>query len=69
MTLEPIRVTQKQACELLAITRPAIKKLIANDDTFPKPYKTGVSRQSAVYFDYQALKAWHTRQQGGAHEL
>lgn len=67
MTLEPIRVTQKQACELLAITRPAIKKLINHDKTFPKPYKTGTSRQAAVYFDYQALKQWHNAQ-GGNHD-
>lgn len=64
MTIEPIRVTQKQASELLAITVTAIKKLVANDDTFPKPYKTGTSRQAGVYFDYQALKQWHKAQGG-----
>lgn len=57
--MKPIRVTQKQACELLAITRPAIKKLIAQDASFPKPYKTGTSRQASVYFDYEALHNWH----------
>ena len=57
--LEPIRITQKQACELLAITAPVIRKLIATDSTFPKPYKAGNSRQASFYFDYQALKAWH----------
>ena len=64
MTLEPIRITQKQACELLSISREAIRKLIQTDPTFPKPYKTGTSRQCAVYFDYQALKQWHYEQMG-----
>lgn len=64
MTLEPIRITQKQACELLAVSREAIRKLIQTDPSFPKPYKTGTSRQCAVYFDYQALKQWHNSQMG-----
>ena len=62
MTLEPIRITQKQACEILSISREAMRKLIQTDPTFPKPYKTGLSRQCAVYFDYQALKQWHQAQ-------
>ena len=62
MTLEPIRITQKQACELLAISREAMRKLIQTDPSFPKPYKTGTSRQCAVYFDYQSLKKWHASQ-------
>lgn len=62
MTLEPIRITQKQACELLSISREAIRKLIQTDPTFPTPYKAGTSRQCAVYFDYQALKQWHQAQ-------
>ncbi|VXB71204.1 Transcriptional regulator [Enhydrobacter sp. 8BJ] len=62
MKLEPIRITQKQACELLSISREAIRQLIQTDPTFPKPYKTGTSRQCAVYFDYQALKKWHKAQ-------
>lgn len=59
MKLEPIRITQKQACELLSISREAIRKIIDSDPSFPKPYKTGTSRQCAVYFDYEALKEWH----------
>ena len=47
MKLEPIRITQTQACELLAVSREAIRKLIQNDPSFPKPYKTGTSRQCA----------------------
>ena len=59
MKLEPIRITQKQACELLSISREAIRKIVDSDPSFPKPYKTGTSRQCAVYFDYEALKKWH----------
>ena len=55
MKLEPIRITQKQACELLSISREAIRKIVDSDPSFPKPYKTGTSRQCAVYFDYQAV--------------
>lgn len=64
MKLEPIRITQKQACELLSISREAIRKIVDSDPSFPKPYKTGTSRQCAVYFDYQALKDWHNLQMG-----
>ncbi|MBS9778439.1 MAG: transcriptional regulator [Gammaproteobacteria bacterium] len=62
MTLEPIRITQKQATELLSISINALRKLVQTDPTFPKPYKTGTSRQCAVYYDYQALKQWHKQQ-------
>ena len=64
MKIEPIRITQKQACELLAISREALRKLIKTDPTFPKPYKSGTSRQCGVYFDYQNLKNWHKQQMG-----
>lgn len=64
MTLEPIRVTKEQACQLLAISRNALTNLVNQDPTFPKPIKMGCKRQSPVYFDYQALKAWHNSKQG-----
>ncbi|MFC0821147.1 helix-turn-helix transcriptional regulator [Moraxella marmotae] len=62
MTLAPIRVTKKQACELLAIGREKLRLLTENDPTFPKPYKAGSNMQSPVYFDYQALIDWHKSQ-------
>lgn len=64
--MQPLRVTKKQACELLAISGEQLRKLIHQDKTFPKPYKTGSSRQSAVYFDYADLLAWHNQQKGNA---
>lgn len=66
MTLTPIRVTKKQACELLAIGREKLRMLVENDPTFPRPYKTGNKMQSSVYFDYQALIDWHKAQGGNA---
>lgn len=64
MTLQPIRVTKKQACEMLAISTEGLRKMVNTDPTFPKPYKSGTNRQSAVYFDYQSLLDWHKQQQG-----
>ncbi|AKG14819.2 helix-turn-helix transcriptional regulator [Moraxella bovoculi] len=60
--MNPIRVTKTQASKMLAISTEAIRKLIINDPTFPKPYKSGMHRQSAVYFDYAELVAWHEAQ-------
>lgn len=57
--IEPIRVTLKTATGILDISKEKIRLLMLNDPTFPKPYKAGTSRQSAVYFDYAELKAWH----------
>lgn len=62
--MQPIRVTKKQACELLAVSGEKLRLLTINDRTFPKPYKAGECRQSAVYFDYQALIDWHKAQMG-----
>lgn len=62
--MQPIRVTKKQACELLAISSEKLRLLVINNPTFPKPYKAGENRQSAVYFDYQALLNWHKAQMG-----
>lgn len=64
-SIKPIRVTKKQACELLAVSGEKLRLLVANNPTFPKPYKAGRHRQSAVYFDYQDLLDWHKAQQGG----
>lgn len=60
--MNPIRVTKTQACKLLAISAEAIRQLVIKDPTFPRPYKVGTKRQSAVYFDYAELVAWHEAQ-------
>lgn len=64
-SIKPIRVTKKQACELLAVSSEKLRLLVATCPTFPKLYKAGTHRQSAVYFDYQDLLDWHKAQQGG----
>lgn len=60
--ITPIRVNSVQACKLLSISRENLRKLITTDSTFPKPYKTGSSRQCKIYFDYTALVEWHNEQ-------
>lgn len=61
-SMQPLRVTYKQACELLAIKRDALRNLTLNDATFPKPYKYGKTQQAPVYFDYADLVEWHNSQ-------
>lgn len=60
--ITPIRVNSVQACELLSISRETLRQYMNNDNTFPKPYKAGESRQCKIYFDYQALIDWHHEQ-------
>lgn len=62
--MKPIRVTKKQACEILAISNEALRKLMQTDPNFPKPYKVGASRQSRVFFDYDKLVEWHKQKLG-----
>lgn len=55
---QPLRVTFKQVCCLLGISRDGLYALMERDSTFPKGIKDGNSRQAPVYFDYQDLIAW-----------
>ena len=59
MTIKPIRVQFKTACELLDISRESLRHIVRTDTAFPRPIKTGDSKQSAVYFDYAELVEWH----------
>lgn len=56
---QPLRVSQKTTCQMLDLTAEGLRKLIAKDPTFPKPYKAGKTRQAPVYFDYAELVQWH----------
>ena len=56
---QPLRVSQKTACQMLDLTAEGLRKLIAKDPTFPKSYKAGKARQAPVYFDYAELVQWH----------
>ncbi|EFF83234.1 hypothetical protein HMP0015_1285 [Acinetobacter haemolyticus ATCC 19194] len=64
--MQPIRVTYNQACVLLSIKRDALRLLVQQDTTFPRPIKHGSNRQSPVYFDYADLLAWHNNQKANA---
>lgn len=59
MTTSPIRIQFKTACELLDVSRESLRHIIRTDATFPRPIKTGKSKQSPVYFDYAELIEWH----------
>ena len=62
MTIKPIRVQFKTACELLDISRESLRHLVRSDKTFPQAIKTGEAKQSPVYFDYAVLVEWHNKQ-------
>jgi len=62
MTIKPIRVQFKTACELLDISRESLRHLVRTDADFPRPIKQGESKQSPVYFDYVELVDWHNSQ-------
>lgn len=64
--MQPIRITYNQACELLSIKRDALRLLVQQDATFPRPIKYGTNRQSPVYFDYADLLAWHNTQKANS---
>jgi predicted DNA-binding transcriptional regulator AlpA len=59
--MQPIRITYNQACELLSIKRDALRLLVQQDSTFPRPIKYGTNPQSPMYFDYADLLAWHEK--------
>lgn len=40
---------------MLSIKADKLRKLITEDETFPRPIKDGQNRQSAVYFDFNAI--------------
>lgn len=62
MTIKPIRVQFKTACQILDISRESLRHLVRTDKTFPKAIKTGEAKQAPVYFDYAQLVEWHKNQ-------
>lgn len=59
MTISPIRVQFKTACELLDVSRESLRHIIRTDPLFPRPIKAGMTKQAPVYFDYAELIEWH----------
>lgn len=64
--MQKLRITYNEACELLSIKRDALRLLVHQDTTFPRPIKYGSNRQSPVYFDYADLLAWHNAQKANS---
>lgn len=62
MSIKPIRVQFKTACELLDISRESLRHIVRTDTSFPRPIKTGDTKQAPVYFDYVELVDWHNSQ-------
>jgi predicted DNA-binding transcriptional regulator AlpA len=60
--ISPLRIQFKTACQILDVSREKLRHLQRTDETFPKAIKMGVSKQSAVFFDYAELMAWHEKQ-------
>lgn len=66
MGINPIRIQFKTVCELLDVSRESLRHIIRTDLSFPRPIKTGSSKQSPVYFDYADLIEWHNKQKANA---
>lgn len=62
MTVKPIRVQFKTACEILDISRESLRHIVRNDAAFPRPIKASTTKQAPVYFDYAELVEWHNKQ-------
>lgn len=62
MTIYPIRIQFKTACQILDVSRETLNNIIKLDPSFPPKIKMGESRQAPVYFDYMAIIEWHKAQ-------
>ena len=62
MTIYPVRISFKSACQILDVSRETLNNIIKLDPDFPPKIKTGTSRQSPVYFDYMQIIEWHNSQ-------
>lgn len=68
MSIKPIRIQFKTACELLDISRETLRHIVRTDESFPKAMKQGTAMQSPVFFDYAELMAWHESQKASVKE-
>lgn len=53
--LFPLRLKKKVVSELLGVSVNQLRKISLADESFPKPLKSGPTRQAGVYFDYQEI--------------
>ncbi|WP_151781787.1 helix-turn-helix transcriptional regulator [Acinetobacter bereziniae] len=56
--MKKIRITKKEVCFLLSIKADKLRKIMIEDETFPRPIKDGTTRQAAVYFDVSEIELW-----------
>lgn len=54
-----IRIRFITACKFLDVSREGLRYIMKTDKSFPAPLKTGNTKQSPVYFDYNELLDWH----------
>nr|WP_281441071.1 AlpA family transcriptional regulator [Acinetobacter baumannii] len=43
----------------MGVSRDKLTRMEREDESFPKSMKEGVTRQAAVYYDYQAIIEWY----------
>lgn len=51
-------IRQTALCEWLDLSRSGLDKLRKKDPSFPKPIKSGESRQSAAFYVVSEVGAW-----------
>lgn len=54
-----LRLTKNEVCLLLAVNRDKLSRMEREDESFPRSMKEGVTRQAAVYYDYQEIVEWY----------
>lgn len=61
MVIDPsqIRIRLITTAKWLDVSREGLRYIMRTDENFPRPIKTGNSKQSPVYFDYNELLEWH----------
>ncbi|MEN3977430.1 transcriptional regulator [Acinetobacter sp. CWB-B33] len=62
MTIQPIRIQFKTACESLGVSREALHHKVRTDASFSRSIREGDTKQAPVYFDYAELVDWHNSQ-------
>ena len=48
IVLKPLRLKKKEVCDYLKFSVEQLRKVSMNDESFPRPIKTGSTRQSGV---------------------
>lgn len=64
IVLKPLRLKKLEVCDYLGFSVEQLRKVSMNDESFPKPVKTGVTRQSAVYYDFNEIMIWKEKNYG-----